>query len=132
MSRTRNAALVALLAAVFSASCAQIETGHAHHEAGPPAGASSARAGTMMSMEGPMKGMREMHEKWAAAKTQEERNALMAAHMKAMQDGMGALQSGGSPPADMQQRQHMMEKRMEMMQSMMQMMMDRMPASPAR
>jgi hypothetical protein len=93
-----------------------------------------------------------MHDKMVNAKTPEERNALMAEHMKAMQGGMatmgmmggtgmggmggmagmGAMQGGKPMPGDMNQRQQMMEKRMEMMQSMMQMMMDRMPATPAK
>ena len=103
----------------------------------------------MSKMDAQMKKMREMHEKMAAAKTPEERNKLMAEHMKTMQDGMqmmggmgGMAGSGmgdmkgmpgmGGTPADMPARQQMMEKHMEMMQSMMQMMMDRMPAAPAR
>ena len=79
--------------------------------------------------------MRAMHEKMAAAKTPQERQALMAEHMKTMQDGMRMMKSmhgqmaSGNPPAGMAGMQHdpqMMEKRMAMMESMMQMMMDRM------
>jgi len=94
----------------------------------------------MAKMDMQMKAMREMHEKMMNAKTPDERNKLMAEHMKTMQDGMAMM--GGMPGAGMgdmkgmqgnmgAQRQ-MMAKRMEMMQSMMQMMMDRMPASPAK
>jgi hypothetical protein len=106
----------------------------------------------MAAMDAQMKTMREMHDKMVNAKTPEERNALMAEHMKAMQGGMatmgmmggtgmggmggmagmGSMQGGKPMPGDMNQRQQMMEKRMEMMQSMMQMMMDRMPATPAK
>ena len=107
----------------------------------------------MGKMDAQMKKMREMHEKMAAAKTPDERNKLMAEHMKTMQDGMqmmggmgtggmGGMAGGGmggagmggnsGTPGDMAARQQMMEKHMEMMQSMMQMMMDRMPAAPAR
>jgi hypothetical protein len=77
-----------------------------------------------------MKSMQEMHDKMRAAKTPEERQALMADHMKAMQDGMammGRMKSpaGASPDA--------MSRRMDMMEMMMRMMMDReaarMPAS---
>lgn len=94
-------------------------------------------------MEQHMKAMREMHEKMAKARTPKEREALMAEHMKLMQDGMammdgmkgmggmggmgtapGAAASPGTPAARMQA----LEQRMDMMQSMMQMMMDRMPA----
>ena len=79
--------------------------------------------------------MRAMHEKMAAAKTPQERQALMAEHLKTMQDGMRMMESmrgqmaSGNPPAGMAGMQHdsqMMEKRMAMMESMMQMMMDRM------
>ena len=84
--------------------------------------------------------MRAMHEKMAAAKTPQERHALMAEHMKTMQDGMRMMESmhgqmaSGNPPAGMAGMQHdplMMEKRMDMMESMMQMMMDRMSTPPA-
>ncbi|MDP1533505.1 MAG: hypothetical protein Q8N44_01490 [Rubrivivax sp.] len=90
-----------------------------------------------------MKAMQQMHDKMVAAKTPEERNALMAEQMKLMQSGMnmmggmgggmGAMGAGATAgkPADMAARQGMMEQRMDMMQSMMQMMMDRMPPVPA-
>jgi hypothetical protein len=89
------------------------------------------------------KAMQAMHEKMMAAKTSEERNALMAEHMKSMQDGMkmmegmakpgmAGMQGMGGMSADMSAHHAMMEKRMTMMQTMMKMMMDRMPAAPAR
>lgn len=83
-----------------------------------------------------MKAMQQMHDKMMAAKTPDERNALMAEHMKLMQSGMsmmGGMGAGATAgkPADMAARQGMMEQRMDMMQSMMQMMMDRMPSAPA-
>ena len=116
---------------------------------GAPGQMGRMRGMDMSKMDAQMKKMREMHEKMAAAKTPEERNKLMAEHMKTMQDGMqmmdgmgGMAGAGmgdmngmpgmGGTPADMPARQQMMEKHMEMMQSMMQMMMDRMPAAPAR
>lgn len=101
-------------------------------------------------MDSQMQAMREMHEKMAQAKTQKERQALMSAHMKTMQDGMsmihnmpimGGMGMGGTMgkgnrknyggqmdcgSADMQHQ--MMTKRMQMMENMMQMMMDRMPS----
>ena len=109
----------------------------------------------MSKMDAQMKKMREMHEKMAAAKTPEDRNKLMAEHMKTMQDGMkmmegmgGAGMSGksgmdgmkgmgdmkGMPGmgGEMGAHHQMMDKRMAMMESMMQMMMDRMPAAPLR
>ena len=97
-------------------------------------------------MDAQMKKMRETHEKMVAAKTSEERNMLMAEHMKTMQDGMqmmggmGGMGGGGQGDmkgmsgmsGDMGAPLQMMDKRMSMMESMMQMMMDRMPAAPSR
>ena len=98
--------------------------------------------GGMAPMQGStdqMKAMQQMHEKMMAAKTPDERKALMAEHMKLMQSGMsmmggmGGMGAGAAngKPADMAARQGMMEQRMDMMQSMMQMMMDCMPSAPA-
>ena len=86
------------------------------------------------------KAMQAMHEKMMAAKTPEERNALMAEHMKSMQDGMKMMEGMSSVgmkgmsgmSAEVGAHHAMMEKRMAMMQTMMKMMMDRMPAAPAR
>ena len=99
----------------------------------------------MGKMDAQMKKMRDMHEKMMAAKTPEDRNKLMAEHMKTMQDGMKMMEGmGGAGMSgmdgmkgmgdmkDMPGHHQMMDKRMEMMQSMMQMMMDRMPAAPAK
>ena len=97
-------------------------------------------AGTGAAMPGyaeQMKAMRDMHDKVMAARTPEERNALMADQMKLMQNGMGMMggmgpgSMMGGKPGDMAARQGMLEQRMDMMQSMMQMMMDRMPSVPA-
>ena len=94
-------------------------------------------------MQDRMKAMREMHDKMMKAKTPEERQALMAEHMKTMQDGMQMMKGMGGGmgamggmdakgmPADLAQRQRMMEARMDMMQMMMDMMMQRMPAAGA-
>ena len=121
----------------------------AEHDTHHPSGAASAPiAKTMPSksklamagMDSQMKTMQEMHNKMMAAKTPEERNALMAEHMKTMQDGM-AMMSGMSPAGmggmggmkgDMAGHHQMMGKRMEMMQTMMQMMMDRLPPVSAK
>ena len=89
------------------------------------------------------KAMQTMHEKMMAAKTPEERNSMMAEHMKSMQDGMKMMEGMAKPgmagmkgmsgmSAEMSAHHAMMEKRMTMMQTMMKMMMDRMPAAPAR
>ncbi len=90
----------------------------------------------MGGMDAQMQTMREMHDKMLAAKTPEERNALMTEQMKIMQNSMGMMGGMGpgamkGKPGDMAARQGMMEQRMEMMQSMMQMMMDRMQSIPA-
>ena len=87
--------------------------------------------------------MQTMHEKMMNAKTPEERNSLMAEHMKSMQDGMKLMEGMAKPgmagmqgmsgmSAEMNAHHAMMEKRMAMMQTMMKMMMERMPAAPAR
>ena len=90
----------------------------------------------MAAMDAQMKTMREMHAKMMSAKTADERQALMAEHMKAMQGGMAMMKgmSGmggmGDPkamPADMAQRHKMMTQHMAMMQTMMDMMSQRMP-----
>ena len=88
-------------------------------------------------MDTQIKAMEAMHDKMMAAKTPEERNALMAEHMQAMQDsmtmmnGMAARGMGGKN-GDMAAHYQMMDKRMNMMQATMQMMMDRLAPSPAK
>ena len=123
---------------------------HEQHAGHHPAGAASApmskpmpgKAGADMArMDTQTKAMRQMHDKVMAAKTPEERNALMAEHMKTMQDGMtmmNGMPSEGRGPmqggmkGDMAMQHRMMEQRMEMMAASMQMMMDRLPAVPAK
>ena len=134
--------LLALALAAVGAStwAAQHDQQQGRHPAGaaasaPTSKAMSGKAGPDLArMDTQMKAMREMHDKMMAAKTTEERNALMAEHMKSMQGGMTLMD--GMPPGgmagmkgDMAARHQMMEKRMEMMQTMMQMMMDRLPPS---
>ena len=101
----------------------------------------------MAPMEPRMKAMKDMQHKMMAAKTPAERQALMADHMKAMQDGMammkekhgsmqgmpgmGAMGDGKGMHADMAKRHQMMTDHMATMQTMMDMMMQRMPANPA-
>lgn len=121
-------------------------TSHDKHDGHHPAGAASAPAArtppgkaapAMARTDAQIKAMQEMHDKMMAAKTPGERNALMAEHMKTMQNGM-AMMKGMSPDgmADMKgsatERSQMMEKRMEMMASMMQVTMDRLPVAPGR
>lgn len=154
MSSLHRTVLGIALAAAAMGSWAQSAAEHAQHHpvvvaAGqPPAGQAGpapgpASADRMAAMDRQMKAMREMREKMANAKTPEERNALMAEHLKTMQDGMAMMNMMGGPgmgpmgggmpgarpgPGTPSERQQMMEKRMDMMQSMMQMMMDRLPA----
>ena len=149
---------LALVAAASPSWAAQHDQHKGHHPAGS-APMSKAMPGKttpeMARMANHMKAMQEMHDKMMAAKTSEERNALMAEHMKTMQEGMAAMKSMGgmgmggmggkegmggmsgmapakATPANMAQRQTMMEQRMDMMQSMMEMMADRLPQSPAK
>jgi len=113
-----------------------------HHPAGSTSAPTSkqvpAKKGpSMAKMDAQTQAMRNMHEKMMAAKTPEERSALMAQHMKTMQDGMSMMNempAGGmqSMKGDMAMHHQMMEKRMEMMGASMQMMMDRLPAAPAK
>jgi hypothetical protein len=136
MNSLHKISLATALVATLGA-CAQTPSTPMPGMASPPA----AMAERMSKMDAQMKAMSEMHDKMARARTPEERNALMADHMKLMQDGM-AMRGGMGPggmrgmsgmgemSGDMAGHQQMMEKRMEMMQSMMQMMMDRMPAAP--
>ena len=112
----------------------------------------------MGQMDAKMKAMQDMHEKFMAAKTPEERMALMPEQMKTMQEAMTMMEgmrSGGmgmmgdkggmgmmggadkgammdKMPMGMSPKHQMMEKRMDMMQSMMQMMMDRMQVPAAK
>ncbi len=133
---------VALTAAIALTACNTAAT----MPMGTASAQSMATPDQMARMDAQMKTMQGMHEKMMNAKTPEERNKLMAEHMKTMQDGMammGGMSSGGmgdmkgmqgmqGMTGDMGARQQMMEKRMEMMQTMMKMMMDRMPAAPTK
>jgi hypothetical protein len=97
----------------------------------------------MAKMDAQMKTMRDMHQKMMGAKTPQERDKLMAEHMKSMKDGMAMM--GGKSAAgmgdmkgmqgmsgDMATHHPMMGKRMEMMEMMMDMMGDQMSAMPGR
>ena len=153
MSHLRSTVLTIALATAALGAWAQTDAQHKQHQANvlateqasaaPAASATApASAGKMAAMDSKMKTMDEMHQKMIAAKTPEEKKALMAEHMKTMQEGMKTMgMMGGADMADMQgkkpmpgnmgQHHQMMEKRMAMMESMMQMMMDQMPAPAA-
>ena len=142
---TRIPTLVALSAAALVGACASPGSFSA-----PPPSSSVADASAvapMTPMEPRMKAMQEMHQQMMSAKTPEERNALMADHMKAMQggmsmmkgmgtmdgkgsrEGMGAMADAKGMPGEMAKHHKMMEQRMAMMEMMMEMMMDRMPSA---
>lgn len=153
---------LSLALALFAAGAPSWAAQHDQHKAHHPAGAASAAASTsvpskttpeMAQMANQRKAMQEMHDKMMAAKTPEERSALMPEHMKTLQEGMSMMKGmgamsgmGGSgamggtggtagpkiPPANMTERQTMMEQRMDMMQAMMEMMADRLPQTPAK
>ena len=150
MKFIRTLVIASTLALIGSAGWAE----DAHH---PEAAASAARGSkasavkaaparsaakeSAKKMDQQMIDMRAMHDKVMNAKTPQERSALMADHMKAMQGGMammggmaGAGQDGmkGAMPSDMATHHQMMEKRMEMMETMMKMMMDRLPPPAAQ
>jgi len=154
MTYSRKTILSLAIAAAAFGAYAQTDAEHVqHHPAEVTKKASKAPVAktnplvkeSMTAMDSKMKAMREMHEKMMVAKTPEERRALMAEHMKVMQDGMnmmgsmskmddmkgmGGMGSGakaGGMTMDMMGHHELMEKRMEMMTSMMQMMMDRLP-----
>src|ERR1700675_2999121 len=90
---------------------------HEHAQTTPAPNAQASK------MDQQMKRMREMHEKMMAAKTPEERQALMADYMKSMQQGMTMMQQMHSKSGKGGMSRQMMEKRMDMMEMMMQMMM---------
>ena len=139
--------IVFSLVALSSTAWAAQHDGHKPHH---PAGTAAAdrtlpakQSPDMARMDSQMQAMQAMHDKMMAATTPEARNALMAEHMKTMKDGMGMMKSMGgkgmggmsdpkAKPADMAQRQQMMEQRMDMIQSMMEMMVDRLPPSPVK
>jgi hypothetical protein len=125
--------LTAIGASLILAGCAagpKAEDHAAHH----PPGAANAAPGMPASpsptqMDSMMKSMQAMHARLMAAKTPEERAALMQDHMKLMHEGMAMVGPMHGGKAGMGSRMpmspEMMGKRMEMMEMMMQMMMDR-------
>lgn len=140
----------ALSLAALATACASPGATDATPAAGMSPGMSHGGAPMpMAAMEPRMKAMKDMHQRMMAAKNPAERQALMADHMKAMQEGMAMMKEmhggmkgmggmGGMAgmdhskgmPAGMAQRHQMMTEHMAMMQMMMDMMMQRMPASP--
>jgi hypothetical protein len=93
-----------------------------HHET--PALAPSVDKSDSAAASGMMQQMQAMHGKMMAAKTPAERQALMAEHMKVMQQGMQMMQQRGAQSGNGGMSSQMMQMRMNMMTMMMQMMMD--------
>ncbi len=134
--------LIALSVATLATACAS--PGAINAAPASPGMASMAAPGSMVATEPRMKAMQKMHQQMTGAKTPAERQALMADHMKAMQDGMvmmkdmqgmqgmAAMGDGKCMPADMAKRQQMMTDHMARMQMMMAMMADRMPAPASK
>lgn len=165
MSNRHTTVLALLLAGASLGAAAQTPAEHEQHHpqgaATTPAATAAAQPATPPNAMGPgqmanmarmdeqLKAMRAMHDKMAAARTPEERQALMTEHLKLMQEGMGMMRqmgagmpgmggqagmgpmggmaAGNEMPADLATRHQLMEKRLEMMESMLQMMMDRLP-----
>ena len=141
---------LSLALALFAVAAPCWAAQHDQHKAHHPAGSASVAAANpvpgkttteMARMANQKTAMQEMDDKMMAAKAPEERSALMAEHIKTMQDGtdmmkgmggMGGMAGSKSPPTSMTERQTMMEQRMEMMQATLQMMMNRLPAAPAK
>jgi hypothetical protein len=122
MESSMKAILLTAAAALTLSGCAAMnDANHAAHHP-PAAGPGAERVDTQMKM------MQEMHQKMMAAKTPEERQTLMAEHMKAMQGGMSMMCEMGAGGMGMQGgagTQDMMKRCMEMKDMTMQMMMDR-------
>ena len=145
MNVIRSVVLLITCAVLSSAAAAIDQNEHKLHSSKITPGAakstfnSTAAKESMLKMDKHMEVMREMHQKMVNAKTPDERNTLMAEHMKTMQDGMTmmnemtrpGMDSMGGMKSDMTAHHQMMENHMEMMQTMMQMMMDLLPPASA-
>jgi hypothetical protein len=99
---------------------ADVPTDHHGHDSQPTV-ASPGKAAAAAALQN----MQTLHEKMTAANTPAERQALMADHMKAMQQGMSAMQHMCCQSSKGAMSSQMMQMRMDMMTMMMQMMMDR-------
>ena len=136
--------LIALSLATLATACAG--PGAMHAASTSPNAAESMSPAPSAAMQPRMKAMHEAHHKMANAKTPAERQALMAEHMKAMNDGMammkemhgkkdmggmGGMGEGPGKQAEMAKHHQMMTDHSAMMQLMMDMMAQRMAAMPA-
>lgn len=94
----------------------------------PGQGMAAASPAQLAQVDERMRSMQEAHAKMMAAKTPEERRALMAEHQKAMREGMAAMHATVGPSPCM--GPEMMQRHRGMMQMMMQMMAET-PEAPA-
>jgi hypothetical protein len=103
MKSIRTLAIAAATATLGLVGCAQTPVGGAaphadgNHTAGMPMKMGGSGA-PMENMDEQMKAMQAMHDRMMQAQTPEQRNALMAEHMKVMQESMkmmGGMGSGG-------------------------------------
>jgi hypothetical protein len=121
-STSMRAVLLAAAAAITLAACAtQAPSEHNHAAHATQGGQPAAKVDQQMKM------MQDMHQKMMAAKTPEERAALMTEHMKSMQSGMSMMceMGGGMGTSDASGAADTMKRCMEMKDMTMQMMMDR-------
>ena len=98
----RSVFVLAFAAALSTGALAQSDKEHAAHHpegASAPAAKATPKAAAPARMDMQMKSMQEMHEKMMAAKTPEERQALMTEHMKSMQGGMAMMGQMKAPDA---------------------------------
>lgn len=133
-----------LILAAFATACAGPGRMDAPVPSMSPRVSDARTTAPMTAMETRMKAMKEMHQKMVDANSPAERQALMAEHMKAMQEGMeklkemvGGMQRMGSMdhstgmPAGMAQRHQLMAEQTAMMQLLLEMLAQRMPAPQA-
>ena len=123
---TKAFALALILSAVGAANSFAADTGSDAHHAAAPAEPQAA-CPTAEETNSLMQQMQSMHKQMAAAKTPAERRALMAEHMRAMQQGMKMMHQMGSSAcaAGSTGGTDRMQMHLNMMTMMMQMMMDR-------
>jgi hypothetical protein len=115
-TRATTLATTFAITTLLLAGCAS--PGHEGHAGHTPQGAAGhGAAGPDARYQHQMHSMSEMHQRMMAAKTPEERRALMAEHMKAMQGGMRMMCEMGaaSAPDTMKRCTAMQDMTMKMM-----------------
>ena len=138
MKATRLIPLALFVAALGAPGFAAEPDEHSgHHPAGSRASTPKAKTlkpgAEIRMLDSQTDAMKAMHEKMMAAKTPEERSALMGEHMKTMGAGMSMMKDMPNGAGDMTsakgmaERHAMMEKHMAMMGAAMEMMSDRLP-----